>query len=606
MTDNRIQVLSPYLANQIAAGEVVERPASVVKELIENSLDAESSQIEIDLEKGGTRLIRVFDNGYGIHKDDLLLALDRHATSKIKNLDDLENVATLGFRGEALSSIHAVSRLTLKSSKDTRSTGWAVQGEGRDIGIQLMPVSHPRGTTVEVRDLFFNTPARRKFLRTEKTEFSHIDELIKRVSLSYFGVGFLLRHHNHLVYQLYPARTDFDQEERVAIVCGEVFMENALRIEMAVSDMRILGWIAEPTFSRSQPDLQYCYINGRIVRDKIVNHAVRQAYQDVMYHDRYPAYVLFLSIDPAMVDVNVHPTKHEVRFRDSRSVHDFLFHSVRQALSNTHVKDPFGVEQDVKIQKSDIPEILSSPEILETPIKTPSVSYTKPQNVCQFSLPVREEMAVYSDLHSNDQPVVSRSIEAVPLLGYAIGQLHDIYILAQNEEGLVLVDMHAAHERITYESLKNELAESGIQSQSLLMPLSVKLSEKEVSFVLDYQDIFERFGLELMNLGHEMLMVRRVPVLLQDADIEQLVRDVISDLIEHQTSERVQERLNEILATMACHASVRANRHLTLAEMNALLRQMEQTERMGQCSHGRPTWTQLTVKDLDKLFLRGR
>jgi DNA mismatch repair protein MutL len=603
----RIHLLDARLANQIAAGEVVERPASVIKELLENSLDAGARRIEIDVEQGGVKLMRVRDDGEGVHKDDLPLALSRHATSKIHDLDDLEAVATLGFRGEALASIASVSRLLLTSSPAETGLAWAVRSEGRDMAAQLEPATHPRGTTVEVRDLFFNTPARRKFLKTEQTEYSHLEEVVRRLALSCFHVGFQLSHNGRAIHQLKAAHTDAEKQRRVAALCGSAFMEHVLPVDIEAVGLRLWGWLGLPTFSRAQADLQYFYVNGRMVRDKVVTHAVRQAYADVLYHGRHPAYVLFFELDPAAVDVNVHPTKSEVRFRDQRQVHDFLFRSLHRLIAAVKPQDalaPVAVNSD------------AAPEIAV-------------QN--QFSLPqdyrreapldpvqVREQLAQYGRFYQTpatssfpvrpQQPpaLAADSAGGMPPLGYAIAQLHGIYILAQNAQGLIVVDMHAAHERITYERMKCDLGESRMVSQPLLVPLGVAVSSREADFAEQYAEWFAKLGFVIERMGPETLLVREMPTLLAQANIEALVRDVLSDLIEHGGTRRIEESLNELLGTMACHAAVRANRQLSVAEMNALLRDMEATERSGQCNHGRPTWTQLSMQDLDRLFLRGR
>ncbi|MGD9152920.1 MAG: DNA mismatch repair endonuclease MutL [Gammaproteobacteria bacterium] len=577
MSTNRIHILTPNLSNQIAAGEVIERPAAVVKELVENSLDAHASRIEINIEKAGSQLICVHDNGDGIHPDDLPLALNRHATSKIKSLEDLEKVMSLGFRGEALASIGSVSRLILKSATAGQTAGFAVQTEGREQNAKISPAAHPQGTTVEVRDLFFNTPARRKFLRTEKTEFAHIEELVKKIALSNFGVDFILQHNKKPIHHFSAATSTEQQEQRIAAICGEPFIQNAITIEMQNDNLRLWGWIAQPTFSRSQSDMQYFYVNGRIVRDKLVNHAIRQAYRDVLYHERHPAYVLFFEIDPTLVDVNVHPTKHEVRFRDSRLVHDFLFHTLHQALSKIRPDDFVAVKkQTINI---------------------------KPSYQTKIPLQARESVSAYKNLYA-ETPIKENNIGHP--LGFTIAQLHDTYILSQNENGLIIVDMHAAHERIVYEKLKKSFEKETIKIQPLLIPLRINLSEKEVTIAVEHAKLFQQLGIELACMGVDTIVVRTVPSLLRNADVEQLTRDVISDLIEYGNSSRIYENINKIFATMACHGSVRANRKMTIPEMNALLRDLENTERGGQCNHGRPTWTQLTMEQLGKLFLRGK
>ncbi len=602
----RIQLLTTRLANQIAAGEVVERPASVIKELLENSIDAGARSIEVDIDAGGVNLIRVRDDGGGIERDDLPLALSRHATSKIFELEDLECVRSLGFRGEALASISSVSRLAITSnSSDDARGGWCARSEGRDMAVAIEPAPHPRGTTVEVRDLFFNTPARRKFLRAEKTEFGHIEETVKRLALSRFDVGFQLRHNGRAVQQLRAAQSELEKERRVAAVCGPEFIEHVVVIDSRVGDLHLHGWVALPTFSRSQADLQHFYVNGRAIRDKLVSHAVRQAYQDVLYHGRHPAFVLYLNVDPANVDVNVHPTKHEVRFRDGRTVHDFLFRTLHRALADVRPH-----EQVETLAGSMSTQIGAVPQ--QSTFQLPAQRYAYQPAPIIAPAGVREQLGVYRELYGSGESYGADSMapasepSEIPPLGYALAQLHGVYILAENAHGLVLVDMHAAHERITYERMKTARAGEGIRAQPLLVPRSLAVSQREADCAEHSANVFLSFGLKLERAGPETLLIREIPVQLRDADVEQLVRDVLADLIEHGSSDRIEAHSNEILATMACHGSVRANRKLAIPEMNALLRDMEDTERSGQCNHGRPTWVQLAMGDLDKLFLRGR
>ena len=611
---SRIQRLSTRLANQIAAGEVVERPASVVKELLENCLDAGSTRIDIDVESGGTKLMRIRDNGLGIAAEDLPLALARHATSKITSLEDLEAVSSLGFRGEALASIGSVSRLSLISNTaDDSSEGQQAESEGRDMEVQVRPAAHPRGTTVEVRDLFFNTPARRKFLRTEKTEFSHLEEVVKRLALARFDVAFSLRHNGRVIHQLRPALDEPEQKRRVASLCGPAFMEQAIYIERELPEFKLQGWVGLPTFSRSQADLQYFFVNGRVIRDKLIAHAVKQAYRDVLYHGRHPAFVLYLSLDPAKVDVNVHPTKHEVRFRDGRDVHNFIFSSLHRALADVRPADQVESPGAAALPEGGAVD-LTTGEIRSqgglpwgTQEAEPAYSM-RPTGVAAGSLG-QAQMRSYAGVHpSSPAPTMpeSESPESAPPLGYALAQLKGIYILAENIHGLVLVDMHAAHERITYERLKEARAQEGIRSQPLLVPQAVAVSAREVALASEHQSLFSAIGLAVDVAGEESLLIREVPVALRDSNVEQLLRDVLADLAEYGSSDRIDAHMDEILSTMACHGSVRANRRLTIPEMNALLRDMEATERSGQCNHGRPTWTQLGLDELDKLFLRGR
>ena len=604
----KIQLLSPRLANQIAAGEVVERPASVVKELIENCLDAGASRIDIDLELGGTRQIKLRDNGSGILKEDMPLALSRHATSKIKNLEDLEGVESLGFRGEALASIASVARVTLTSS--TGGEGWKATVDGREMDVDVAASAHPQGTTIEVRDLFFNTPARRKFLRTEKTEYNHVAETVKRQALSRFDAAFQLRHDGKVIYSLKQADTLAEKQRRVAAVCGSAFMDQALSVEAEAMGLRLSGWVALPTFSRSQADLQYFFVNGRVVKDKLVTHAIRQAYRDVLFHGRHPAYVLYLELDPKVVDVNVHPTKHEVRFRDGRSVHDFLFRALHKALA------------DVRPDKQ-----LPASELAQQTMVSEQAPLQQNMGLGYQSAPitgVNEKIAAYQNLHQPAgsmsagsgfaaQPSAIPTMEEmsagnaeIPPLGFAIAQLKGIYILAENANGLVVVDMHAAHERIIYERMKHARDQQGIQAQPLLVPQTIAVSDREASCAQEHSEVFSGLGFMVERMSEESLVVRQVPVMLASANVEQLVRDVLSDILMLQSSDRIVASMDEILSTMACHGSVRANRQLTIPEMNGLLRDMEITERSGQCNHGRPTWTQMSLSELDKLFLRGQ
>ncbi len=610
----RIQLLSPRLANQIAAGEVVERPASVVKELMENSLDAGASRVSVDVEAGGIKLVRVRDDGSGIDEADLPLALSRHATSKIADLDDLEAVATLGFRGEALASIASVARLELLTNTGGEGAGWRARGEGRDMAVEVDRVRHPRGTTVEVRDLFFNTPARRKFLRTEKTEFGRIDDVLRKLALSRFDVSFTLSHNGKTVHSLRAAASPLEQERRVAAICGPAFMENARYIDQSRGGPRLWGWIGLPTFSRSQADLQYFFVNGRVIRDKVVSHAVRQAYRDVLYHDRHPAYVLFLELDPAEVDVNVHPTKHEVRFREGRGVHDFLFSTLHRAVADIR---PGDMPERVAVAADAPAPAPGAPQPTQQamgglatggwprPAFSPGGIGNRAGAYLGGAAPQARDL--YGALHDN--PAVDPEVatdNGVPPLGYAIAQLKGVYILAENASGLVIVDMHAAHERINYERMKQAFEGQAITSQPLLVPEAIAVSEKEADCAEEYGEVFASLGFTLQRAGPESLVIREIPALLRGSDAEALVRDVLSDLLEYGTSDRIRAHIDDIFSTMACHGSVRANRRLGLAEMNALLRDMEDTERGGQCNHGRPTWRQLSLEELDQLFLRGR
>jgi len=603
MNENRIALLSPRLANQIAAGEVVERPASVLKELLENALDAGASKIEVEVEQAGIKRLLVRDNGLGIEADDLPLALQRHATSKIRDLTDLERVSSMGFRGEALASISSVSRLTLTSRRKGAAHAFAVQTEGRDMRVQLQPAAHPFGSSVEVCDLFFNTPARRKFLRTEKTEFDHLQEVLKRLALARFDVAFSLRHNGKTVLNLPCASEPNEQARRVSMLCGSSFLEQVLPIGLERSGLKLSGWIGLPTFSRSQADLQYFYVNGRAVRDRLVAHAIRQAYRDVLYHGRHPVFVLFLELDAALVDVNVHPTKHEVRFRDSRMLHDFLYGGLHQALAE--VRPQATVTPPVEALEVSAQTATEQSEIRFSEAKaTPAWQGTGSGLQSKPGFAVREAPALYRDYFA---PLQKSPVEAeIPPLGFALAQLKSIYILAENQHGLILVDMHAAHERITYERLKQAISSEGLRSQPLLVPQTLTLSEREADCAEEKNLWFGKLGFELQRLSSESIAIRQIPALLSQADAETLVRDVLADLLEYGSSDRIEGHINEILSTMACHGSVRAGRRLTIQEMNALLRDMERTERSNQCNHGRPTWTALDMPALDKLFLRGR
>lgn len=592
-------MLPSQLVNQIAAGEVVERPASVAKELIENSLDAGAGRIEIEAEQGGIKLLRVRDDGCGIGRDDLAISLARHATSKLTSLEDLEGVQSMGFRGEALPSIASVSRLELVSRASDADTAWRTEAESRDP----VPAAHPTGTSVSVRDLFFNTPARRKFLRTERTELGHIDTLVRRLALARMDVEFRLAHNGKQILQVRAAHTRAEQEKRLAELLGPAFLDNALFLEQDAGGLCLSGWVARPTFSRSQADMQYFFVNRRVVRDRLVAHAVRQAYRDVLYHGRHPAYVLFLELAPRLVDVNVHPTKHEVRFREGRMVHDFLFRTLEQVLARTR---PGGEEPPVELAAPLQPGADSSPECIDTP---PSPVQTR------MALNVAERRpTAYNASYRMQQPVALSMQTAIepekdtlaPPLGFALAQLHGVYILAQATDGMVIVDMHAAHERITYERFKTQLDGQGITRQPLLLPVSVAVSSREADLAVERQELFRDLGLEVDRLGAETLVVRAIPAMIQGADAERLLRDLLSDLVVLGSSDRIRREIDQVLSTMACHGSVRANRRLTLDEMNALLRDMERTERADQCNHGRPTWVKLSLGELDKLFLRGR
>jgi len=581
-----IQQLPSHLINQIAAGEVVERPASVVKELLENSLDAGAQSVQIDIVAGGQKLIRIRDDGKGIAKSELALALSRHATSKISSLDDLEAVASLGFRGEALPSIASVARLTLSSRATEADSAWQVEADAGSIS-EPRPSAQPQGTTVEVHDLFYNTPARRRFLRTERTEFGHIEKWVRRLALSRPEIAFALTHNRRTVLNLVAAASDELRQQRVASICGEAFAEQCVYLEQEADGIALSGWIGLPTFNRSQPDLQYWFVNGRSISDKTLAHAARHAYRDVLFHGRYPAYVLNLTIDPAGVDANAHPAKHEVRFRDGRRVHGVVAQALETALKDTrpggHNVAPIPMTRDRVFDQGSMP----------LPHSTPS------------TYKVRETLAGYRAMAAVSPSVEARPAE-VPPLGFALAQLAGVYILAENKDGLVLVDMHAAHERIVYEKLKSGYEDRNLVRQPLLVPEHIAVAESEANLVEQSAQVLEKLGLVVDRSGPASLTVREVPALLKNSDVESLLRDVLADLSESGRSSRIEDVGDDYLATMACHHSVRANRMLSLDEMDALLREMESTERADQCNHGRPTWTTITMSELDRLFLRGR
>lgn len=626
-----IRPLPEILINQIAAGEVAERPASVVKELVENAIDAGASRVDIDLEEGGVRLIRIRDNGSGIAPEQLPLAVSRHATSKIADLDDLESVATLGFRGEALPSIASVSRFTLSSRRAHDEHGSALQIEGGKIG-EVTPRAHAPGTTVEVRELFYNVPARRKFLRAERTELGHIEEWLRSLALARPDVELRVSHNGKPSRRYKPG--DLYSDARLAETLGEDFANQAVRVDHSGTGLRLHGWIAQPHYSRSSADQQYLYVNGRSVRDRSVAHAVKMAYGDVLYHGRQPAYVLFLELDPTRVDVNVHPAKHEVRFRDSRLVHDFVYRTLKDALADTRAgmsAQEIGAGPVHPVDAAAAPMASSAGASGFGLARGPApgagsggggggFSGWRPQQ--PLGLQVADAPAAYAALYAapagaergaalppmpteNGLPVTSADA-GVPPLGYAIAQLHGIYILAENAEGLIVVDMHAAHERIGYERLKNAHDGIGLQSQPLLVPITLAVGEREADTAESEAETLAALGFEVTRAGPGSLHVRSIPALLAHAEPEGLLRDVLTDLREHGQSRRVASARDELLSTMACHGAVRANRRLTVPEMNALLRDMEITERSGQCNHGRPTWARFSLAEIDRWFLRGR
>jgi len=625
----KIQLLPDQLISQIAAGEVVERPASALKELLENSVDAGSTQVQVALQQGGMKLLKVTDNGHGIAKDELELALTRHATSKIQSLEDLEQVGSLGFRGEALASIASISRTVLTSRQQAASHAWQIAAEGTQ-GQAVSPAALDAGTIVEVHDLYFNTPARRKFLKTENTEFGHCEDAFTRVALSRPNVGFLLQHNGKAMTRL-AANTP---QQRITDVLGSEFASQSVWLEEESGGLRLWGMTASPTYQRHSRDSQYVFVNGRFVRDKLIAHAIKQAYQDVLHGDKHPAFVLFLELDPSLVDVNVHPAKTEVRFRESQAVHRFIFHSLHKALGKTSaeiqasqpVQAPFN-----PFRPGNAPAFNMPREQVEMPLQSrPAFGGNYQPSVSNGAALAQQFYGqLYGDLkpattagnmeenHSSvglqEMPVAeliqatSEAPQQYPL-GFALGQLHGIYILAQNTQGMVVVDMHAAHERIMYERLKNALSEQAIATQPLLIPISFYAEKVEVATLQSLQgsDTLQQLGFDLATLSPTTIAIRAIPTMLQGADAVALARAVLRDLNEYGVSRVLLERQNEVLGTMACHAAVRANRQLTITEMNALLRDMEATERSGQCNHGRPTWFQVSLNDLDKMFMRGQ
>ena len=619
----RIHALSDTLISQIAAGEVVERPASVVKELVENALDAGAHAIEVALDQGGLKRIRVTDDGSGIEASDLPLALARHATSKIASLDDLEAVRSLGFRGEALASIASVARVALLSRHAEAQRGWRIAAEGEAAPGAAEPAAHATGTTVEVADLYFNTPARRKFLKTEATEFAHCEAVVKRAALSRPDVAFSLKHNGRVSMHL--PRSELAR--RVASVLGEEFAASMRAVDegggarAGVTDagnpqLSIRGFAGSPSFSRASRDLQFAFVNGRFVRDKLLTHALRQAYRDLMHGDRHPSYVVYLDIDPRAVDVNVHPSKTEVRFRDSRAVHQYVYHAVSKALSTSVAASPapgtFAPRADDAAPhwRDDTPQS-AAPDTA-----APAIARFGTQGTLGVAQPRAEYAAFFSPTRSpayaapRGDPAGAAGADAgndrMPPLGYALAQLHGLYVLAQNQQGLVLVDMHAAHERILYEKLKLAMEASSMQTQKLLVPSVFNADRLDIATAEEHESTLNTLGFDIAPLSPATLAVRAVPAMLAGGDLPELARGILRDIRELGASRIVTERQNDLLSTMACHGAVRAQRNLTLPEMNALLREMEETERSGQCNHGRPTWYQMSIADLDKLFMRGR
>lgn len=626
-----IKILPPQLVNQIAAGEVVERPASVLKELIENSIDADATKICITVEQGGIALMSVRDNGCGIPRQELGLALSRHATSKITSTNDLQAINTMGFRGEALPSISSVSRLTLTSRTVESDTAWKVTADGTEKDVEPSPAALQQGTLIEVRDLFYNVPARRKFLRAERTEFSHIQTLVRKMALSHFNLGFELTHNQREVFRLSPALDQVAEEQRIAGFLGKAFIDNAVLLEFESAGLKLRGWIGLPTYSRSQADQQYFYINRRLVRDKLLTHAVRQAYQDVLFHGRFPVFVLYLQIDPSLVDVNAHPAKLEVRFRDSQTVHDFLVKAVNGALQAVRP----GSSMPQQINSHSDTDSLADKTGKQSAVAEQELHYHASH---QHHLPLELATHQQSKLSSEERFVPDRALtdtpfqlkneeetgdstvnlelpelknpseqqDCIPALGFAIAHLHNIYILSESVNGLVLVDAHAGHERIVYEQLKQQYERQDIAVQQLLLPVQVEVSQYDADLFEPYLPDLKRVGLEVERSGSQQLLVRSVPAALEKADIIGLVRDIIADINEFDGSDRVKHLSERILADMACRGAIRAGRRLTRDEMNQLLRDMEKTQYSGQCNHGRPTWVELDKNALDKLFLRGQ
>lgn len=604
----KIQALSEALANQIAAGEVVERPVSVVKELLENALDSGANDIEITIEEGGEKSIQVIDNGVGIAKDELMLAVSRHATSKIASYDDLTRVTTLGFRGEALASISSVSRFEIVSRQAEQPNAWRLKSDGGTDWLEPEPIAGKLGTRVRVDDLFFNTPARKKFLRVARTEFGHIDEFVKRAMLSRMDVGFKLIHNNKVVRHVEPALEPASQARRLAKLMGEAFVDQSMHIHYDAQDLNLHGWVGLPTFNRAQTDMQYIFVNGRIVRDRMLFYALKQAYADVLYNGRHPVYVLFLEVPVEHVDVNVHPAKYEVRFANGRWVYDFIRRSVRevvrQPLTQASPTDPHSAAADPTMNPTIRPGGWNT-RTETTPLMN--------QAFFQFQQPssygVAETNANHyqtqADNSSYEQTMADTESDQPPL-GFAKMQLQGVYILAENQQGLVLVDMHAAHERIVYERMKQQWQTQRLISQPLLVPIVITVDIPQMLAWENHQAWWSQLGFEFESLGPQQLKVMAVPSILAKGAIEQLVQDVLADTAQEGDSQRIDEHINALLSTMACHGSVRANRPLTITEMNQLLRDMEATPSSSQCNHGRPTWVQLSMKQLDSLFMRGQ
>ena len=627
-----IEQLPDHLINQIAAGEVVERPASIVKELVENALDAGAGKITVELEQGGLERIRVRDDGCGMASEQLPLALSRHATSKIKSMQDLQSVASMGFRGEALPSIASVSRLSIVSAtNDAEHAARVTYTSGGTLDVE--PAAHPVGTAVDVQSLFYNVPARRKFMRTPRTEFSRCESIVKTLAMAHPAAAFALTHNGKSVFECLRAEDDQAQGLRIAKILGKGFGEAAHQVNIEGAGLALSGWLADPAFSRAQADMQYFYVNRRMVRDKVITHAVKQAYSDLIYHQRFPAFVLFLQIDPEAVDVNVHPGKQEVRFRDSQAVHGYIRHSIKQLLAAIRPADSVAdaAGSPLPYQSDQAGRRAPAPFPATTPVQRPMPLQVREQldalqrlgadpapasssNNSRAAQPISPYSNQATSSLASSQSVQSPSVQSqsvqdgsnIPPLGFARAHLHGVYVLAENADGLIVVDAHAAHERITYERLKGDYSAGSLKTQALLVPVTLDVSESEADRCENEQEWLESLGLRVDRLAPEQLIIREVPAILGRTDVAALLRDVLSDLMSHDSSERLRSAVNQVLSSMACHGSVRANRGLSTAEMNALLRQIEATPNSGQCNHGRPTWTALSMQELDKLFLRGR
>ena len=591
-----IHLLPDLLINQIAAGEVIERPASALKELLENSLDAGATEIAVQLESGGIKLLRVRDNGGGIAKEQLPLALMRHATSKITSLDDLQRVSSMGFRGEALASMAAVAQVTLTSRNADAAHAWKIEAADGTQS-EAAPAAHAHGTSVEMRELYFNTPARRKFLKSENTEFAWCDETFKRIALSRPDVAFSLQHNGRSVWQL-PAQT---LQQCITAILGAEFGQHAVTVERQIGPLHLYGIAALPAYSRSTRDEQYFFVNGRFVRDKVLMHAVRQAYQDILHHQRHPAFVLFLDMPPEQVDVNVHPAKSEVRFRESQGIHQFVFHALQDALSAPMAEAPSGA-----IPVGATTSTNSGQASAANNLRQQAGSYTSTQQNIPFAAQPQAAYKLWEEAAVVREQEATTSHQDAHPLGFALGQVSGIYILAQNQHGLVVVDMHAAHERIVYEKLKAAFDRQQIPTQPLLIPVTFTADALDIATVEEEQAALQRLGFDVAPISTNTLAVRVMPSMIKQSHAEAAVREVLHELRDFGASRALTERRNELLATLACHSAIRANQLLGLPEMNAILREMEQTERADQCNHGRPTWFQITLEELDAMFMRGK